>query len=469
MQPPHPMADTSQPTDNPHHPWQFSLRGLFLLTLSVALGLSYWKAEQDWYVGTLATLSFWIVIGLATQIRDIARAARADRDATTEERWGWRFAFAWRFAVCLLIGASFLLRLLFRFGVLVPDNSGMSCSWLSQDVWNTVSSRQIWYAVLLASLIAAIAGSCGFGRHEWRRPWSWGVYVFRGFAASALMLLMLENLLMVACLVHITIVGILLAQPLKFESDVVFAAGRVRVAQFYNIASTGVASVFVTGILLWQLSTCWRLARWRRVCVGTLFAASLIAMVLLTTRIIAVEIPTTSPIMTANINMPAVPQLAAAVILVAGLAAAIARRWSEPPGAGLSDAVWRRDEWGYYHERRPLVFLLGGIAMAKFVTLQRELFSVGGWRMLDWRDNFYLMSSPVPALSLVLVLVASQVVFSRWMKRSDTAAAEQPRLTPALFLTVWLVLVVMIVCIAPILGAWHFASVLRAGYVQAPR
>jgi hypothetical protein len=56
---------------SPLQPRQFSLRGLFIFSFSVAVGLSFWKTEQDWFVGALAASSFWIVVGLAAQMRDI--------------------------------------------------------------------------------------------------------------------------------------------------------------------------------------------------------------------------------------------------------------------------------------------------------------------------------------------------------------------------------------------------------------
>lgn len=221
------------------HRGQFTLRSLFLLTFSVAIGLSFWRIERDWhanitptsfswpvpgagprdcwYTAVLAAASCWIVFGLAAQVHDIRRAFRLNSHATTDERWGRRFALAWRLAVCFLIVASFAFQLLFRFHVIVENDRGDSLG---------VSSLEMWDAVLFTSIIAAIAGSFDIGRHVWRRPWSWGLYIFRGFAVAALFLLLMEGRQIVAYLVHVTIVAILAAQPLMFESDVVFAASR---------------------------------------------------------------------------------------------------------------------------------------------------------------------------------------------------------------------------------------------------
>ena len=448
------MVEAPNATDRrPHERWQFSLRGLFLLSFSVALGLSFWKMEQDWYLGALAAISFWIVLGLAAQIRDIWRAFRLDVHATTDERWGWRFAIVWRLAICLLIGVCFLIRSL-RGLHAIAMNDGSDFLF--------ASSVQIWDAVLLISIAAAVSGSLGLARRTWRRPWSWAIYIFRGFVAGYFLLVLLEDLQGVPYLVHITIVGILSAQPLQFESDVVMAASRTRTDQCYGITTAGAISLLVSCILLWQLSVRWRASGWQRMCVGAMLAASLTVMGLLTARIVVVEIPTISPIMTANIRVPTSLQLGAAILLVMLLATAIARRWSEPPLAETAAGrmAWRRDERRYYHERCALLLFLGSIALAKCIALGQDVYP---W-LSGWSDILYFFYLPEASLSLVLVLLAVQVVVSRWRKRSDAIAAEQPRLTPTLFVTLWFAILAIIVCSAPILSAWRFAAFLRSGY-----
>ena len=451
------MVEAANTTDRPPPGrWQFTLQGLFLLSFSLAVGLSIWKTEQDWYVGALAAVSFWVVFGLAAQVRDMWRAFLLDSHATTDEQWGWRFALAWRLAVCFLIVVSFVFRILFRFQVLAID---------TRDDFVGVSSLEIWDAVLLTSLIAAIAGSLGLGHRRLQRPWSWAVYVFRGVTVGALFLMIMEERQILPCLVHVSVVAMLSAQSLQFEPDVVFAASRIRIAQFFDITTAGAISLLVSCILVWQLSVWWRSAGRRRLYLGALLAASLTVMLLLTARIIVVEIPAISPIMAANIPLPTPSQLAAAVVLVAMLATAVARRWSELPCVGSVRTIspWRRDEWRYYHEGRVLILFLGGIALAECVVLGQQLITFfHGWTY----DRYVigcLLWSPIECLSLVLVLLAAHVAIFGRSKRSGGIATEQPRLTPGLFLVVWFSAFMIVACSAPILSAWHFAAFLRAG------
>ena len=74
------------------------LRGLVFLTFSVALGLSFWKMEQDWYLGTLAAFSFWIVL-VGGSGRNIWRALPAARSYNGGRTSGPRFAIAWRLSL----------------------------------------------------------------------------------------------------------------------------------------------------------------------------------------------------------------------------------------------------------------------------------------------------------------------------------------------------------------------------------
>ena len=95
--------------------WEFTARGVLLLAVSVALGVTlgaiglgerlpeYWPppgsferallaAGRDWYIAALAAISFWIVLGLSAQARDIGRKLRSVGPCPSEVRWGLRFA-----------------------------------------------------------------------------------------------------------------------------------------------------------------------------------------------------------------------------------------------------------------------------------------------------------------------------------------------------------------------------------------
>ena len=151
--------------------------------------------------------------------------------------------------VCTLIVAYFLVLLLARFHFLAINDG---------PDYLSVSSQEMWGSVLLISLIAAISGSVRVPARNMRRWQALAVYVFRGFVACYFLLVLLQDRLLVPCLVHITVAGIQSAQPLRFAADAVVAGSRARTMQFYHLTSIGAAFVPVCCILLWQLAVRWR-------------------------------------------------------------------------------------------------------------------------------------------------------------------------------------------------------------------
>ena len=179
-----------------------------------------------------------------------------------------------------------------------------------------------------------------------------------------------------------------------------------------------------------------------------------------TARICLVEVPSISPIMAAYIFRPSPLCLAAGVVLTAMLTAAVARRWSEPPRGEFAPEIGnrRRRSWRYYHERRGLVLLLGVVSPANYrlaVCGQHVLPAmVSSWHfsVSQWVSSLCSLYFPTSFLSLVLVLLAVQVAFFRATGEPRCRRQRAPRLTPALLLTVWLLLTMIVVCSVPALS-----------------
>ena len=325
------MVEASNATPRQaRQPWQFTLRGLFLFTFSIALGLSFWKTEHDWYLGALAAISFWIVLGLAAQVRDLWGTFQRSGILTTEERWGWRFAIAWRLAACCLIATYFLDRWLVTWHILAINKNSENFS---------ASPREMCEAGLLTVLIVAIASSPRLARRGRRGGWFWTVELLSGIAAAQLFMVLLADRLAISALVHIAITNVQIAQPGRSSADVPTACSAARTAKFFAVTTAGVVSVLVSCGLLRLLSLRW----WRggpgRTCLGVLLAASLIMMVLLAGKVALVEVPGITPILAANIFMPRSHQFVAAAVLVLLLVSVAACRWSEPPSSGSAARV----------------------------------------------------------------------------------------------------------------------------------
>jgi hypothetical protein len=447
------MAEAPSATDRQRHGrWQFTLRSLFLFTLSIAIGLSFWKTEGDWYGAALVTISFWIVFGLVAQVCDIYTSLPHCENSPPEDRWGRRFSIFWRLALCGLIGLCFITPFLISFHLVAPSDS---------KEFIHVSSRAMWRALLIISIIVAVASSPRFARPDRQGVWSRAVDLLGGAAALALFVVLLLDRLCIVSLVHITVAGIMSAAPLWCAEDTVSTYSRDRVLGFVDVTTSGVLAVLASCALLRLLALCWRRAMWPRICLGAMLAVSLAIMLRLTATVVLIEVPRITPVLAANIPAPTPYRWTPAIALTLLLTAVVAYRWSKLSAAGLvaGGVTWRRSENRYCHEWLVLLFLLAGVGLAECIKVLCGMFAFGWWPI--WEVLPYLVTEPMGALSLALILLAAQGVFSSWSKRRDAVAPQPAGLRPGLFLLVWTALLMIVLCAAPVFAAWGFALWLR--------
>ncbi len=133
----------SQPADNrsapPHNRWQFSLGGLFIFTLSVAIGAAVMQEKvrdllasssieklfnEGLCGGLLIILAFWMILGILYQVRDLHSTLVSHHDLCSEHIWGLRFEIFWRLIVAVLMSFGILMTLFINQKIIVlsiPD------------------------------------------------------------------------------------------------------------------------------------------------------------------------------------------------------------------------------------------------------------------------------------------------------------------------------------------------------------
>ena len=180
---------------------------------------------------------------------------------------------------------------------------------------------------------------------------------------------------------------------------------------------------------------------------GAMLAVSLAIMLRITARVVLIEVPRITPVLAANIPAPAPYRWTPAIALALLLTAVVAYRWSKLPAVGLvADGVsWRRDESRYYHERFVLLLLLAGVGLAECINVLWGMFAFFRWWPF-WEVLPYLVTEPMGALSLALILLAAQGVFSGRSKRRDAVSTQPAGLRPGLFLLVWTGLLMIVLC-----------------------
>ncbi|MEN6449967.1 MAG: hypothetical protein ABFC96_05720 [Thermoguttaceae bacterium] len=454
------------------NPWQFSLRGLMLFAVSVILGLSFWKTEnivlvrtpidpytasrtpswlvqldcRDCFVGLSAAISFWIVLGLLGETRALWRTYRQSANLPREERWGWRMAIASRLVICGLIVEYFLSQVLIATGVVALGKTGSPY----------LSPWDVCDAVLLTALIAAVFRPRRATPQ--RGVLTRAIELLWGIAGVTLFLFLLFDSLLIQVLIHLTVYGIEMAQPLKYSMEYVNCGNPAHISRCCRVAAVGVVALVAACVSLRLLALRWRGGRWQRVCLGVPLAATL-AVIVIVSRYVFIEVPKLAPIMTANIPSPSPPLLAAAVVLTLFLAGAIAKRWcgSSPVEANLRPSA----SFGHPCRAAFLVLLIGLAAMMETVIgiLKYYVgFTMGSPRLLETMGQF--VENPAGCLSLALTLLAVQVLYVNWRRPNDAFPTEKPQLMPGLFLLTWSSLTMIILCSAPILASWAFLVML---------
>ena len=86
-----------------------------------------------------------------------------------------------------------------------------------------------------------------------------------------------------------------------------------------------------------------------------------------------------------------------------------------------------------------LLLLLAAVGLAECISLLCGMFAFGWWSV--WEVLPYFVMEPMGALSLALVLLAVQGVFSGRSKHRDAVTAQPAGLRPGLFLLVWTALI----------------------------
>ena len=309
-------------------------------------------------------------------------------------------------------------------------------------------------------MIVAIASSPRFARKGERRSWSWAVELLGYIAAAVLCVILLMDYFVIAVLVHITIVGIQAAWPLKFAPDYLATYGPARIAWFFDVTTAGVVSVLVSCGLLRLLSLRWWQGRTTKDLPGR------------TTRRKPDDHDPAGrqdrPGRGAR-NYPRIrgqyPDARATPASPRCRACAAAGKRCCPPLVGAASGRLRRCERALAPRRRPILSRTPHPGIPAGGRHAGTVGCVRHWTLLAWEWSCFrwtgfglvLDYDPHGCLSLALISLAVQSMFSGRRNAPTSLRLSRPRLAPGLFLLIWLALLTIVVFGVPILAAWGFA------------
>ena len=107
-----------------------------------------------------------------------------------------------------------------------------------------------------------------------------------------------------------------------------------------------------------------------------------------------------------------------------------------------------------------MALLLAGVMSISFLIGLKDLYVMFWWPSYNLMGILsdvivYYLGSSVGGLSLALVIVALQSVFSP--RSPEATTIDRPRLAIGLFSLLWVTLMIVVVSAVPILAAWGFA------------
>jgi hypothetical protein len=221
---------TGNPSDPPHNRWQFSLRGLLVFTVSVAIGAavmqqrvreilgfsappavqemaygapagsSHYRIEQLFSIGLcgilLVILAFWMIAGMLNQVRDMRSTLASHPDLRADHRWGLQFEISWRLIMALMVSLCILMVFLSDQRLIVlPESPDVTYSLIGP----------ITHAVPAVLVLAIVASVPYVRRKESSSLVHRGLYLMFCALAAALCLELWTDHTIIYQLVHIAV------------------------------------------------------------------------------------------------------------------------------------------------------------------------------------------------------------------------------------------------------------------------
>ena len=463
------------PSAAPNNRWQFSLWGLLIFTVSVAIaaavmrekareiiGLSAPPAVQETAIQAppppssierffsvafcgmlLVILAFWMIVGILSQVRDLRSTLISHPDLCYEHRWGLRIEIFWRVIVAALMSLCILMALLI--------NEKLIAFAMPKDILYQLIG--LVAEAVPAILFLVVVGSVPCARRkESPSLLHRGLYAMFCVLAAGLCVEQCIDNTLIYNLVHIAIYGIDSAQPLQLSSvDPRHYRTYTNLLFWWSVSSGAV--VIISWTIVVHLARQWSMGPMRRLMWIVLLALGIMEAGAFIFWVYAKGLKAISPCEAETLDgapldfwlSAAVLLLVVATVLTYRLAVERERTGDEP------EIQWRRNPDKYAHEWRTVLSLLAvgvvfcyldGLAIVRQAVLQIWLhFFPDPFppAFVPWTDIFYglLFFKPVHCLWCAVVLVALHRAVARRPDEKQLAS-DLPRTSPVKFAVIWL-------------------------------
>ncbi len=372
-----PLMDTASNT--PKRWFQFSLRGLLLMTATIALGLSIGCLEKARLEdGLFAFATTWIVIGLVNQMRDLWSAFRRTSGLSPDQQSGWWFAILSRGAlVVLLVGHFLLIELLATHRIALASIEDGLALW-------PVGHKSLRNAIFAMCLLFVFGAPEGITT-RWPRWRKTGVNILAALAVVVLAAILLLECFLIYWLVHVACCGMALGRAQRLDPDAVWIYSDVRAWSFLGHALLATSFVLLDLFWLRQLARCWKGGiRLRVVATGAL-GISLALTAIFPVWLATSGFKAVSPCFVEVFDIAPLNRWIFGMVLVVLFVTGAARRMIHAATMPACDTrwTWRRRPWAYYHEHRLVALFVAATILCLAVRLPmdqlRVMRSMSSW------------------------------------------------------------------------------------------
>lgn len=260
---------------------QFRLRTIFATFVCIAVALTvgtsaqpvtdafgFYTPQLNWHFALLSAASTAMIFGLMEQSSQLVRGKPGTAPVGNGYKFARKFAVVWRLIIAVILAICMMATVLTSRGVVtLPEQ-------VDVFLFDEIFPGLIWTLCVVIVLSASVArwkhGDNRIASLAWRTRAAWILGV-------ALAVLVLPGITEIVFLVHIATSGIELAIPKRFGRSGVFPDHKAEGFRTFWISIAAVASIAVAAATLVLINQRSRDGRARRILLGAIFAATLVA------------------------------------------------------------------------------------------------------------------------------------------------------------------------------------------------